>query len=193
MRGILTHSFSLFIYIKSRSFTCHVCFSETHSVSRSIMLSKFQSTCLILSRKLNVLTPLFGFILSRVGYLTRLMTPLCQQCSGYLLCFLYTLMHFTITHFTVILLVLCVLLCWLTSSVGESIQLSSMAARLRLTSTATIQRLTWRMCYLHIYLRPLLLNEPFVVTVDTSVRVIIELLLLAMQPSIVAFPWKYLF
>jgi hypothetical protein len=30
------------------------------------------------------------------------------------------------------------------------------------------------MCYLLIYLRPLLLNEPFVVTVETSVRITIE-------------------
>jgi hypothetical protein len=93
--------------------------------------------------------------------------------------------------------------CALCSSVGESIQLSSMAARLRLFSLAVnarllssftvIPRLTWRMCYLFIYLRPLLLNEPFVVTVETSVRVTMEVLLLAIQRSIVAFPWKCLF
>jgi hypothetical protein len=141
-------------------------------------------------------------ILSRVGYVTRLITSLCQECSGYLLSFLYTLMHFTITHFTVILLVLCVLLSWLTSSVGKSIQLSLAVAGSRLSSTATIPRLlssevnarpTWIMCYFLIYLLPLLLNEPCVVTMETSVRITIELLLLAMKRSIVALPWKYLF
>jgi hypothetical protein len=62
-----------------------------------------------------------------------------------------------------------------------------------LLSSVVNARLTQRMCYLLIYLRPLLLNEPFVVTVDTAVRITIELLLVAMQRSIVAFPWKYLF
>jgi hypothetical protein len=99
-----------------------------------------------------------------------------------------------------------------TEYLGGTIQLSSMAARLRLLSSAVKARLlssitviprllssevnarlTWLMCYLLIYMRPLLLNEPFVVTVETSVRITIELLLLAMQRSIVAFPWKCLF
>jgi hypothetical protein len=85
---------------------------------------------------------------------------------------------------------------------GGTIQLSPMAARLRLLSLAVnarllssitvIPRLTWRMCSLLIHLRPLLLNEPFAVTVETSVRITVELLLLAMQRSIVAFPWESL-
>jgi hypothetical protein len=102
--------------------------------------------------------------------------------------------------------------CCSTEYFGGTIQLSPMAARLRLTSFAVNARLlssitviprllssevnarqTWLMCYLLIYIRPLLLNEPFVVTVETSVRIIVELLLLAMQRSIVAFPWKCLF
>jgi hypothetical protein len=98
-----------------------------------------------------------------------------------------------------------------TEYLGGSIQLSPMAARLRflssavnarllssitviprLTSSEVNARLTWLMCCLLIYLRPLLLNEPFVVTVETPVRITIELLLLAIQRSIVAFPRKYL-
>jgi hypothetical protein len=63
----------------------------------------------------------------------------------------------------------------------------------RLLSLAVNVRLTWRMCYLLIYVQALLLNEPFVVTVDTSLRVTMELLLLPMQRSVVAFPWKHLF
>jgi hypothetical protein len=51
-------------------------------------------------------------ILSRVGYVTRRISSR-QGCSEYLLCFASTIMHFTI-----ILLVLCVLLSWLTSSVA---------------------------------------------------------------------------
>jgi hypothetical protein len=47
-----------------------------------------------------------------------------------------------------------------------------------LSSMAVNAGLTRRMCYLLIYLRPLLLNEPFVVTVDTPVRITTELLLL---------------
>jgi hypothetical protein len=61
-----------------------------------------------------------------------------------------------------------------------------MAARLRLLSSEVNARLL-------IYLRALLLNEPFVITVDTPVRITTELLLLPRQGSIVAFPWKYLF
>jgi hypothetical protein len=137
--------------------------------------------------------------MSRVGCVTRLMTSRCQGCSDYLLCIhLYT---YTIR---------CLNRCS-TEYLGGTIQLSPMAARLRLLSSAVNARLfssitviprllssevnailTWLMCYLLIYLWPLLLNEPFVVTVETSVRITIDLLLLAMQRSIVAFPWKSL-
>jgi hypothetical protein len=51
-------------------------------------------------------------MLSCVGCVTRLITSRCQGCSDYLLDFPSTIMHFTI-----IPLVLCVLLSWLTSSV----------------------------------------------------------------------------
>jgi hypothetical protein len=68
-----------------------------------------------------------------------------------------------------------------------------MVAISRILSLAVNAGLTWLMCYLLIYLQLLLLSEPFVVTVETSVRIMIELLLLAMQRSVVAFPWKYLF
>jgi hypothetical protein len=63
-------------------------------------------------------------------------------------------------------------------------RLLSLAVNVGLLSSAANVRLTWLMCYLLIYLRPLLLNEPFVITVDTSVKVTMELLLLPMQRSI---------
>jgi hypothetical protein len=125
-------------------------------------------------------------ILSRIGYVTRLVSSLCQEFSGYLLCYLYTLIHFTI-----IPLVLCVPLSWLTSSVGEPTQLSLAVVGSRLSSTATIPRLSFE-CNPLLYMWPLLRNEPFVMTVETPVRITIELLLLPMQRSS-AFPWKYLF
>jgi hypothetical protein len=77
----------------------------------------------------------------------------------------------------------------LLSSAVNARLLSSITVISRLLSSKVNARLTWLMCYLLVYLRPLLLNEPFVVTVETSVRITIELLLLAMQ---VAFPWKCL-
>jgi hypothetical protein len=99
--------------------------------------------------------------------------------------------HFTIQYLD----------CFSTLCVGESIQLSLMAARLRVLSPAVDARLlspevnaglTFE-CNPLLYMRPLLRNEHYVVTVETSVRITIELLLLAMQRFIVAFPWKYLF
>jgi hypothetical protein len=39
----------------------------------------------------------------------------------------------------------------------------------------------------------LLLSEPFVVTVETPVRITMELFLLPMQRAVLAFPWKDLF
>jgi hypothetical protein len=75
--------------------------------------------------------------------------------------------------------------CFSTICVSEPIQLSLIAARLRLLSSEVNARPL-------IYLRALLLNEPFVITVDTPVRITIELLLLPRQWSS-AFPWKYLF
>jgi hypothetical protein len=75
-------------------------------------------------------------ILSRVGYVTRRISSLCQECSGYLLCYLYTITHFTIVHFTIQYLD-----CFSTIYVGESIQLSLMAARLRVLSSAVNARL----------------------------------------------------
>jgi hypothetical protein len=57
-------------------------------------------------------------------------------CSGYLLCYLYTLIHFTVVHFTIQYLD-----CFSTIYVGESIQLSLMAARLRVLSPAVNARL----------------------------------------------------
>jgi hypothetical protein len=50
-----------------------------------------------------------------------------------------------------------------------------------------------RMYCLLLCLWSLLLNEPFVVTVETPVRITIELLLLHMQRAVLEFPWKYLF
>jgi hypothetical protein len=82
-------------------------------------------------------------ILSRIGYVTRRISSLCQECSGYLLCYLYTLIHFSIS------------ISCSTIYVGESIQLSPLTARLRLSSLATISRLlssevnarlVWLMC-----------------------------------------------
>jgi hypothetical protein len=70
----------------------------------------------------------------------------------------------------------------LPSEVNARLLSSEVSARL--LSSEINARLTWRMCYLLIYLRALLLNEPFVVTVDTSVRVTMELLLLPTQRSI---------
>jgi hypothetical protein len=69
-------------------------------------------------------------------------------------------------------------------SLAVNVGLLSLAVNVRLLSSKVNVRLTWLMCYLLIYLRLLLLNEPFVVTVDTSVRVTMELLLLPMQRSI---------
>jgi hypothetical protein len=69
-------------------------------------------------------------------------------------------------------------------SLQVNVRLLSLDVSVGLLSLAVNVRLTWLMCYLLIYLRPLLLNEPFVVTVDTSVRVTMELLLLPMQRSI---------
>jgi hypothetical protein len=74
-----------------------------------------------------------------------------------------------------------------------NVRLLSSEVNARLLPSAANVRLTWLMCYLLIYLRPLLLSEPFVVTVETSVRVTVELLLLPKQRSVVAYPWKYLF
>jgi hypothetical protein len=73
-----------------------------------------------------------AYLLSRVGYVTRLITSLCQGCSDHLLDFASTIMHFTI-----IPLVLCVLLSWLTSSGGESIQRSLAVAGSRLTRSSS--------------------------------------------------------
>jgi hypothetical protein len=68
---------------------------------------------------------------SRVGYVTWLITSHCQEGSGYLLCFTYTLMHFTIMYFSIIPLVLCVLLSWLTSSVVVALSLWAYVGVLR--------------------------------------------------------------
>jgi hypothetical protein len=76
-------------------------------------------------------------LLSRVGYVTRRITSRRQGYSESLLDFACTIMHFTI-----IPLMLCVLLSWLTSSVGESIQLSLAVAGSRLLSSAVDAILT---------------------------------------------------
>jgi hypothetical protein len=122
-------------------------------------------------------------ILSLVGCVTRLISSLCQECSGYLLCYLYTLIHFTIQYLD----------CFSTICVAESIQLSLMAARLRVLSSAVNARLLSSItviprllfsevnarltfeCNPLLYMRPLLCNEPFVVAVETSVRITVEL------------------
>jgi hypothetical protein len=63
-------------------------------------------------------------------------------------------------------------------SLAVNVGLLSLAANARLLPSEVNARLTWLICYLLIYLRPLLLNGPFFVTVETSVRVTVELLLL---------------
>jgi hypothetical protein len=90
-------------------------------------------------------------ILSRAGCVTRLITLRCQGCSEYLLCFAFTIMHFTI-----IPLMPRVLQSWLTSAFGESLAVAG--SRLfrggyisTLLSPAVNARLTWRMQSLLIY------------------------------------------
>jgi hypothetical protein len=115
-------------------------------------------------------------ILSRIGYVTRLITSLCQGCSGYSLrirFYTYTVLHITIT------------LNLIQSNVSISVQLTSISADagLQLSSVATIPTLLSSEvnARLLIYLRALLLNEPFVITVDTPVRITAELLLFPRQ------------
>jgi hypothetical protein len=97
-------------------------------------------------------------------YVTRLITSLCRGCSESLMNnHPYTVQSL---HFTIQLLLM---------------------AGSRLSSTATIPRLSFECNPPLIYLRPLLLNEPFLITVDTPVRITTELLSLPRQRS-PAFP-----
>jgi hypothetical protein len=131
------------------------------SVLRILSYNSSLDTWTVVSLTTTKFTPLiflmpgfaFPMILSRIEYVTRRISSLCQECSNYLLrIHLYT----------------------------------SVATVPRLLSSSTV------IPRLLIYLRALLLNEPFVLTVDTPVRITVELLLLPKRRSSV-FPWKCLF
>jgi hypothetical protein len=110
---------------------------------RTIPASERVETVHALDRS-DTVTNLHGFsnILSRIGYVTGLISSLCQECSDYLLS-----LNSAITLYN-----------YTTSSVDESVRLSLMVARLRLSPTAFIPRLSFECNPLLIYLWPLLLN-----------------------------------
>jgi hypothetical protein len=118
-------------------------------------------------------------ILSRVGCVTRQITSRCQGCSEYLLRFASTLIQSS-NSITVKLY----LGQYWTSTVSCGVQAPTVSFG------GYFQTVFLRMYCLLICLRPLLLNETFVVTVETPVRITIELLLLPMQRAVLAFPWK---
>jgi hypothetical protein len=110
------------------------------------------------------------YVLPRVGYVTRRISSLCQECSDYLLrirFYAYTILHIKIT------LNLNPMSQFLFNYISAN-------AGLQLSSVATIPRLSFE-CNPLLYIRSLPRNEPFVITVDTPVRITTELLLFPRQ------------
>jgi hypothetical protein len=94
----------------------------------------------------------------------------------------------TLTHLTIII---ASNITWLLAQYfNASSQLSLAVAGPQLSSAAAMPRLSFSQCITFLYLWPLLRVEPSVVTVETPVRITIPQLLLPMQRSVLAFPWK---
>jgi hypothetical protein len=134
----------------------------------------------------------------------RLITSCCQGCSNYLLDFASSIMHFTI-----IPLMLCVLPSWLTSSVGESIQLSLAMAGSRCFSSAINARLSclaarlWLTCALsklgfdnlgHCYAMDLLFIRCFEHFVPFHLlgNAFVDSAIPTQQLTVMTLPWKCL-